>query len=272
MYRIENFEVEIKELNRKRMIRVYLPNDYDKNVNKYYKVMYMHDGHNLFYKETSAYGGIWDIQNSMSKSEESGNDGIIVVGIDCNNETTFGRLDEYSPWVNENLKKFIPSRSIEIAGGEGDLYVEFLVNSLKPYIDKKYRTLKTRENTFIVGSSMGGFISLYAGYKYPEVFSIIGAFSTAAWFSKENLIEFIKKNYKDNMKIYLDSGTKETSDSEVSEFNEIYVNDTKELENLLLNLGQDKKDIKVVIEEGANHSEDSWKRRFPGFLEWILEK
>ena len=119
---------------------------------------------------------------------------------------------------------------------------------------------------------MGGFISLYAGYKYPEVFSIIGAFSTAAWFSKENLIEFIKKNYKDNMKIYLDSGTKETSDNEVSEFNEIYVNDTKELENLLLNLGQDKKDIKVVIEEGANHSEDSWKRRFPGFLEWILEK
>ena len=69
MYRIENFEVEIEELNRKRMIRVYLPNDYDKNLNKHYKVMYMHDGHNLFYKETSAYGGIWDIQSAMNKSE-----------------------------------------------------------------------------------------------------------------------------------------------------------------------------------------------------------
>lgn len=272
MYRIENFEVEIKELNRKRMIRVYLPNDYDKNINKHYKVMYMHDGHNLFYKETSAFGGIWDIQSAMKNSEESGNDGIIVVGIDCNSETVSGRLDEYSPWVNENLRRLIPSRDLERAGGEGTAYVEFLVNSLKPYIDNKYRTLKTRENTFIVGSSMGGFISLYAGYKYPEVFSIIGAFSTATWFAKDKLVEFIKENYKSNMKVYLDSGTKETSDNAVTEFNNIYVNDTKELENLLLNLGQDKKDIKVVIEEGANHSEDSWKRRFPGFLEWILEK
>lgn len=74
------------------------------------------------------------------------------------------------------------------------------------------------------------------------------------------------------MKVYLASGTKETYDNAVTEFNAIYVNDTKELENLLLDLGQDKKDIKVVIEEGANHSEESWKRRFQGFLEWILEK
>ena len=54
MYRIENFEVEIKELNRKRIVRVYLPNDYDKNLNKHYKVLSMHDGHNLYYKETSS--------------------------------------------------------------------------------------------------------------------------------------------------------------------------------------------------------------------------
>ena len=132
MYRIENFEVEIKELNRKRMIRVYLPNDYDKNLNKHYKVMYMHDGHNLFYKETSAYGGIWDIQSAMNKSEANGNDGVIVVGIDCNSENIEGRLNEYSPWVNNNLKELTPGMGIYKAGGEGKLYGEFLVNSLKP--------------------------------------------------------------------------------------------------------------------------------------------
>ena len=85
-------------------------------------------------------------------------------------------------------------------------------------------------------------------------------------------MNFIKENYKNNIKVYLDSGTEETSDSTVNGFDKIYVDDTRDLENLLLTLGQDKKDLKVVIEEGANHSEDSWKRRFPGFLEWILEK
>ena len=272
MYRIENFEVEIEELIRKRMIRVYLPNDYDKTLNKHYKVMYMHDGHNLFYKETSAYGGIWDIQSAMNKSEANGNDGVIVVGIDCNSENIEGRLNEYSPWVNNNLKELTPGMGIYKAGGEGKLYGEFLVNSLKPFIDNKYRTLKTKENTFIAGSSMGGFISLYIGYKYPEAFSVIGAFSTAIWFSKENLMKFIKENYKKGLRVYLDSGTKETSDESVIAFNDIYVDDIKELESLLLNLGQDKKDIKVVIEEGANHSEDSWRRRFPEFLEWVLKE
>ena len=84
--------------------------------------------------------------------------------------------------------------------------------------------------------------------------------------------QFIKENYKKGLRVYLDSGTKETSDESVIAFNDIYVDDTKELESLLLNLGQDKKDIKVVIEEGANHSEDSWRRGFPEFLEWVLKE
>lgn len=67
----------------------------------------MHDGHNLFYKETSTFGGIQDIQSAMNNSQKYGNDGIIVVGIDCNNETISGRLDEYSPWINEKLRKLM---------------------------------------------------------------------------------------------------------------------------------------------------------------------
>lgn len=270
MYRIENFEVEIKELNRKRTVRVYLPNDYDENLDKHYKVLYMHDGHNLYYEETSAYGGIWDIQGSMKKSEASGKEGIIVVGIDCHPDG--GRLNEYCPWVNDNLRILTPSLGIDKAGGEGDLYLSFIVNSLKPYIDKNYRTLKTKENTFIAGSSMGGFISLYAVYKYPEVFSVVGAFSTAIWFKKDKLIEFLKDNFTIGISVYLDSGTKETSDKEKSEFNAIYVNDTNEIANLLLDLGQPPEDLKVLIDEGADHSEESWRRRFPIFLDWILSK
>lgn len=269
MYNIENFELEINTLHRKRIIRVYLPSDYSTSINKRYKVIYIHDGHNLFYKETSAFGGIWDIQSAMNKWESEGRDGIIVVGIDCNQNG--GRFDEYSPWINENLTEMLPTRNIHTAGGEGELYIDFIVKFLKPYIDKKYRTLPDRNNTFIAGSSMGAFISLYAGYKYNDVFSGIGAFSTAAWFKKDSLIEFLKENFKEGTKVYLDIGTKETSDDNNKDFNNIYLNDTKEIANLFLNLGQDKKDLFLFIDEGANHSEESWKRRFPMFLDYMFQ-
>lgn len=269
MYRIENFNVHIQELNRDRTVRVYLPGDYDDKKEKRYAVLYMHDGHNLFFEETSAYGGIWAVQEAVRNIEKQGKDGIIVVGIDCD---PYGRrLDEYSPWVNENLSELTPTLNLVSAGGEGDLYVEFLVKSLKPLIDEKYRTLKNKENTFIAGSSMGAFISLYAGYKYKEVFSAIGAFSTATWFKKEKLMEFIRNNFIKGTKVYLDVGTKETSDESNKEyFNNIYVQDTKDLAELLLELGQDEEDLYIIIDEGAEHSEASWRRRFPEFLQWII--
>lgn len=271
MYKIENFNVHIEQLDRDRMVRVYLPSAYDGNEEERYSVLYMHDGHNLFYKETSAFGGIWNIQKAMEKNEKSGRKGLIIVGIDCNNDTSDGRLNEYSPWVNNNLKDIVPTRAINYAGGEGEKYVDFIVKSLKPLIDKKYRTLSDKNNTFIAGSSMGGFISLYAGYKYNEVFSIIGAFSSAIWFKKDKLIKHITENFEVGKKVYLDIGTKETSDEKNLEFNDIYVNDTKEVYKLLLELGQPKEDIMLVIDEGANHSEASWERRFPIFLDWITK-
>lgn len=267
MYRIENFSIHIDQLGRDRMVRVYLPGDYDEREDKKYAVLYMQDGHNLFYEETASFGEAWRIQDVVSNIEKQGRDGIIVVGVDCNLDG--GRIDEYSPWVNDNLSEFIHSKTLQVAGGEGDLYVEFLVKTLKPLIDKRYRTLKDRNNTFIAGSSMGAFISLYAGYKYKEIFSAIGAFSTAAWFKKDKLMEFIKDNFKKGTKVYLDVGTKETSDEENKDFNRIYVEDTKDIANLLLELGQDSEDLKLIIDEGANHSEASWRKRFPIFLEWI---
>lgn len=271
MYIIENFNVHIEQLGRDRMVRVYLPEDYDEREDKRYAVLYMHDGHNLFFDDTASYGDAWRVQNAVNNIEKQGRDGIIVVGIDCN--LNGGRLDEYSPWVNEDLSKLTPSLKLKKAGGEGEQYVEFIVKTLKPLIDNKYRTLKDRDNTFIAGSSMGGFISLYAGYKYKEVFSAIGAFSTAIWFKKDKLMEFIKENFKKGTKVYLDSGTKETSDDTRNDyFNNLYVEDTKDLEKFLLELGQDSKDLKVIIDEGATHCEAAWRRRFPVFLEWILQK
>lgn len=259
--------MHIKELDRDRMVRVYLPMNYNENKNERYSVLYMQDGHNLFYKETSSFGGIWNAQKALSDLEKETGKGIILVGIDCNNKG--GRFDEYSPWVNPELDKIIPSRKERNAGGEGSLYVDFLVNTLKPYIDSKYRTLINRENTYIAGSSMGAFISLYAGYRHPEIFSVIGAFSTAIWFKKDKLFEFITDNYVKGLKVYLDIGTKETSDQTNNDFNKIYLEDTKELYNRFIDLNHPNEDLHLLIDEGANHSEASWEKRFPIFLKWI---
>ena len=271
MYKIVNLDFRIEELGRNRTIRIYLPQGYSEEKEKRYPVIYMHDGHNLFYKETSSFNKIWDVHNVLKEFQEETGKGCIVVGIDCNNETVTGRFDEYSPWVNEELSEIISSREISEAGGEGALYVDFIVDTLKPYIDKHYRTSTERKDTFIAGSSMGGFISLYAAFKYPKIFAAVGAFSTAVWFKKDKLFEFIRGNFVKDMKVYLDIGTNETSDENNSKFNQIYLDDTLDLGDLLMALGMPEYNLKLIVDDGGIHSEEEWKKRFPEFLRFIFK-
>ncbi|RKQ11778.1 hypothetical protein D8M03_17430 [Lysinibacillus endophyticus] len=120
----------------------------------------------------------------------------IIVGIESDPET---RFNEYAPWKNQVND-----------GGEGDLYVDFIVKELKPYIDEKFRTLKDRENTSIAGASMGGYISLYATMKYQDVFGKVAAFSPIFGFNKAPYVAFInKEKMKEDVKIYLDAGENE---------------------------------------------------------------
>ena len=171
----ENFEMP--QLNRKRRVWLYLPPDYETS-NESYPVVYMHDGQNLFDSSTSNYGE-WNVDETLDKLVKEKNLKLIVVGIDNGGSK---RLDEYSPWINEKY-----------GGGKGDLYLDFIIETLKPYIDSNYKTLKDKNNTAIIGSSMGGLISHYAGLKYPKIFGKIGVFSPAFWFSPE-VNEFTKTN------------------------------------------------------------------------------
>ncbi|WP_337961116.1 alpha/beta hydrolase [Caloramator sp. mosi_1] len=144
-----------------------------------------------------------------------------------------------------------------------------MVNTLKPYIDENFRTLKDRENTIVAGSSMGGFISLYIGFKYQEVFSKIGAFSTAAWFKEGELLEFLREQgQREEMKVYLDIGTEETSNDEDPNFKNYYINGTIRIYETLSEF-MDKQNIKLIIDEGATHSEIHWAKRFPEFVKFI---
>jgi predicted alpha/beta superfamily hydrolase len=259
-----------KELELERTIRVYLPSSLEINPDLKLPVIYMHDGQNLFDRSTSAYGHIWDVHNTIESKLNDSFKGVIVVGID--NGGGLERLDEYSPWVStkvEELKELnLEGRNV---GGLGEKYSLDLVNTLKPYIDNKYPVLTDKSNTYIIGSSMGGVISLYIGVKYPEIFSSVGAFSTAVWFCEEELLNYIKNiDIKSNQRWYLDIGTNETSNPNYEAFNKIYVDGTMNVYNSLKTIGVKDDNIKLIIEDGAVHNEDAWARRFKNAFEWII--
>lgn len=248
---IEDFS--IPQLNRKRTIRLYLPPDYESS-RKNYPVLYMHDGQNLFDDATS-FVGEWQIDETLERFfREEKTAGVIIVGIDHGIEK---RMDEYSPWKNSKY-----------GGGEGDLYLEFIVRTLKPFIDKEYRTRPEGEFTGIAGSSMGGLISLYAGLKYPEVFSKIGIFSPAFWFAEQEFIEFINSSDVPQLtKFYFDVGTEEDDDL----MSKPYLSLTKNIFNLVKSETRSQ-NVRLIIDEGAFHNEQFWAKRFPDAFLWLFEE
>jgi hypothetical protein len=152
-------EFDMPQLNRRRRVWLYLPPDYATSGTRRYPVLYMHDGQNVFDAATS-FVGEWGVDETLDSLHAAGELSLIVVAVDHGGDE---RFDEYNPWTHP-----------EHGGGRGDEYVDFLVETLKPYIDAHYRTRPDRLNTGVAGSSMGGLISFYAMMKYPDVFGRAG--------------------------------------------------------------------------------------------------
>jgi len=237
-------DFEIPQLNRHRRIWIYLPPNY-KVTSESYPVLYMHDGQNLF-DESTSYAGEWEVDETLNELFKEKNLSIIVIGID-NGETN--RLGEYSPWKHPTY-----------GGGEGDAYLEFIVKNLKPYIDSHYRTLIDKDNTAMMGSSMGGLISHYAGLKYPNVFGKIGVFSPSFWFSS-NSFEYasVNSNIK-NSKMYFLVGGKEgpTVVADVEKMIATMSSNGFEIDNI----------YKKIVPQGE-HNEDFWKLEFKEAIDWL---
>lgn len=242
-------DFSIPQLNTTRKIWVYLPPDYETSKKKY-PVIYMHDGQNLFDNFTS-FSGEWSVDETLNQIFEETGMSAIVIGIDNGGDK---RLAEYSPWNNEKYK----------TAGEGDLYVEFLVKTLKPYIDKTYRTEKQASKTLIMGSSMGGLISLYASAKYPTIFGKAGIFSPAFWFVSGDLKKYlnVNKNNLKNSKFYFVAGKNE---------DETMAPEIENVNGLLLERSVPAKNIVVKIDEDGTHSESYWKRELKSSLIWLLK-
>jgi predicted alpha/beta superfamily hydrolase len=240
------------QLNRTRRIWIYLPECYDQ-CSKRFPVIYMQDGQNLFDGATS-YSGEWGIDEYLDSIGESANQSIIV-GIDNGGPK---RISEYSPYP---VKIKVASGSVNRFKGEGDLYVDFLVKTLKPYIDKNYRTAKNKANTAIAGSSMGAVISLYAVLKYPRVFGAAGIFSPAFWLVPGIYDAVREKGNKVSSQIYFYAGKRE-SGTMVTDMLKAYER-----------MGASSKaKMQAVIRDEGLHNEASWRNEFPLFYEWINKR
>jgi metallo-beta-lactamase class B len=236
----------IPQLERERRVWLYLPNDYATSQRRY-PVLYLHDGQNVF-DEATAFAGEWGVDESLRQLQLTGQDqGCIVVAVD-NGEKR--RLDEYSPWHNAKL-----------GGGEGDAYVEFLVKTLKPYLDSHYRTLPGREHTGIAGSSMGALISLYAALKYQDVFSKVGLLSPAFWFAEQPLFTFVRATkVVKPMRFYFVAGAQE-GDNMVPQM--------AAMRDALQAASVAPKDISYQVRADGKHSEWFWRREFPAAYRWL---
>jgi Predicted hydrolase of the alpha/beta superfamily len=234
----------IPQLNRVRRVWIYLPPDYNASHSRY-GVLYMHDGQNVFDDSTSFAGewGVDEVMDSISAKKKE----MIVVGIDNGGAK---RINEYCPYDMERFGK-----------GEGDQYLEFLAKTLKPYIDKNYRTRKRKEDTYIAGSSMGGLISMYAVLKYPKVFGGAGVFSPAFWVGPKIFDDIKTKGKLVNSKIYFYCGRQE---------NETMEPDMIKAFEEMRKVSQSK--METSVRPDGKHTESIWREEFPLFYLWLVAK
>lgn len=226
------------QLGNSRKLRIYLPPSYQENPLKRYPVLYMHDGQNLFDAQTSAFGVEWRVDETINARVRAGQmDEVIAVGVDNN----ANRIWEYTPCCDDTY-----------GGGGADVYERFLIDTVKPYVDQTYRTLPSKTNTAIMGSSLGGLVSCYIARRNPAVFAKAGCMSSSFWWDDEAFTVQVEQSTAHvPVRFHIDAGT---------------VNDglpqTQRMDTALRADGYVQGvDLNFFIAQGASHNEASWAAR-----------
>ncbi|MET0856690.1 MAG: alpha/beta hydrolase-fold protein [Telluria sp.] len=235
---------ESPQLKNTRSLRIYLPPSYEENPAKRYPVLYMHDGQNLFDARTAAYGTEWGIDETVNRLVATGKmDEVIVVGID----NTPDRIPEYTPCCDRKH-----------GGGTLAGYEAFIVDTLKPAIDKMLRTLPGKEHTAIMGSSLGGIASVVIAQHRPDVFSKAGGVSSSFWWNDKALVAKVPARVP--VKFYIDAGT-----------NGDGLEETMLMRDAMLAQGYVAgTDLFYFAAEGGRHNEKSWAARVEKPLTWFF--
>jgi len=228
---------------------IYLPDAYFNEPTRRFPVMYMFDGHNVFSDSHATYGKSWGMNSYMSWTKKP----LIIVAVECNHENN-RRLTEYSPLTFENT-------TVGRVKGEGHIYMDWLVNTLKPAIDQKVRTLPDRMNTIICGSSMGGLMALYAAVEYNDTFQRAACLSPSLWVAPAKVINMVAKAaIKNDTCIYMDYGSEEMYNHAANK--EALISVAHLLLSKHVNLA-----FRIV--PGGTHSEASWEKQIPIFMDCL---
>jgi predicted alpha/beta superfamily hydrolase len=226
-----------------RDVLVWLPPSYEKEIQKRYPVLYMHDGQNVFDPSTSFLGADWradEVADSLIRAQAI--EEIIIVAINNSPE----RMSEYTDTPT------------------GRCYAKFVVERVKPFIDSVYRTKPSKDNTAIMGSSLGGLISFHFVWWYPDVFSRAGCISTTLILdTRDEVLREIRayQGPRRNLRLYFDVGGKEYS----------LLPGFRALAPALREKGYEEgKDLEFFLDEGATHNEISWSHRLWRPMEFLF--
>jgi len=208
-------------------VRVFLPPGYDENVLERFPVLYMQDGQNLFFADGAFAGKHWRISETLSLLDKMNLvQKVIVVGV----------------YPRDRMQEYTSPGYVA--------YTSFLADELKPWVDEHYRTLSDPGNTAVLGSSLGGVVSLFAGWERPDVFGRVGCMSSTFGY-EDDLVERISSESKRPIRVYLDSGWP-SDNYEV----------TRGMRAALRERGyREGKDLAYFAFPEARHDEDSWAAR-----------
>jgi len=244
----ENFHSQF--LERDHTLIVFRPPGYDADAARRYPVLYLHDGQNIFDQATSV-GQEWGVDETALGLITAGQIApLIIVGIYNTGEH---RIDEYTPTVDSEKKH----------GGKADQYGRMLIEEIKPFIDRDYRTLPDALNTGLGGSSLGGLLTMHLGIRHSGVFSRLAALSPSVWWDERVIVREVNAlQGRLPLKIWLDAGTQEGAD---------VIADARALRDALITkgwvVGQD---LSYIEAEGAQHNEASWASRVDSVLKFLF--
>jgi predicted alpha/beta superfamily hydrolase len=236
-------------LRNQRDLIVYTPPGYAHQSWRHFPVLYLHDGQNLFDGATSFIRGQdWHVGQTADHCIKAGTVApLIIVGM----YNTKARIREYTP-----------TQVPKLGGGRADRYAEFLIEEVKPFVDREYRTLSGSQHTGIGGSSLGGLVSLYLGLQHSRIFGKIAALSPSVWWNQQVIHRFARSaTVEPRPRIWLDVGTREGAR---------IVQDVEKFRDVLFEKGWKLgKDLHYERVEGAEHNEAAWAQRVGPFLRFL---
>ena len=240
---LHTHQVYLAHLQRERTVRILLPPIYEVADEQLFPVLYVLDGQNLFDPELAVSGQHWEIPETMAQMPPELH--TIVVGIDNGEEH---RLNEYAPFRRGQN------------GGEGDLFIQDIIECVKPFVDEHYRTRPEAETTGIAGSSMGGLLALYAGLQYGEVFGRVGVLSPAVWFNRK-VLQLAEGHAGYKSRFYLSASLQESS---------TMGRDVQQITERLIQSGFTEDRLLVHLREEGEHGEELWRNEYPEMHAWLF--